>query len=69
MTTPAKSRLATLRETEKTAASERDSILRDIVELRREESKNAREIFWLTGVAGAWLTVLSATNNAAMRRE
>lgn len=69
MTTPAKARLATLRETEKIAATERDSIYRDIAELKREESKNAKEIHWLTGVAGAWLTVVSATNNAAMRRE
>ncbi len=68
MTTPAKTRLATLRETEKTAATERDSIFRDIAELKRESAKNAREIEWLTGVAGAWLCVVSAMNNAAMRR-
>jgi hypothetical protein len=68
MTTPAKTRLASLRETEKTAAAERDSIFRDIAELRREAGKNAREIEWLQGLAGAWLTVASAMNNAAMKR-
>jgi hypothetical protein len=69
MTTPARDRLATLKDTETKAADERDSILRDVHELRKDEARNKREIEWLLGVAGAYLTVGSAMNNARMKRE
>ena len=68
MTTPARDRLATLKDLETKAVAERDSILRDVHALRKDEAKNKREIEWLLGVVGAYLTMGSAMSNAQMKR-
>jgi hypothetical protein len=67
--TPAATRLSTIKRHEQEAKDERDSILRDVYELRKDEARNKREIEWLLGVAASYLTVGSAMNNARMKRE
>ena len=66
--TPLAQRISKLRGAEKAATEERDSILRDIHELKRDERENAATIQRLSGMAGSWLTILSAANNGAMER-